>query len=264
MKSILVPLGGSKRAINTLQYAVDFASVSGGKIYVVQAYESPIVSGSLKNLNSFFDQKIKFALSEIMEKVDFKEVEVIKCMVKDNILDSISVLEKELNIDLIIASARPKSKDTSLYLGPITGSFVKRTEIPMIIIPEGYKFSAPKKLMVGLRSGQLNHDNVLDPISGLVKLFNTKVSLIHIVTPVNTPEDNILHEDFNTIADETIYSENGTTFQGILEYLNSVNPDFLCVIRNKRGFFTRLLESNSIEKVDFESRIPLLVLRGNI
>lgn len=264
MKKILVPLGGSKRAINTLQYAVDFASISGGKIYVVQAYEVPTVSGSLKNIGDIYDKKVKFALHEIMDKVDFKDVEVIKCTVKGNILDNIPVLEKELNIDLIIASARPVSKDTSLYLGPITGSFVKRTEIPIIIIPKGYKFSAPKKLMVGVRSGQLNHDNILDPITELVKLFGTKVSLVHIVTPLNTAEDNILHEDFKAIADEIIYSENGTTFQGILVHLNQVNPDFMCVIRNKRGFFTRLLEANSIKKVDFESRVPLLVLRGNL
>jgi len=36
MKTILVPLGNSNKAICTLQYAVDYASVCNAKIYVIQ------------------------------------------------------------------------------------------------------------------------------------------------------------------------------------------------------------------------------------
>jgi len=38
----------------------------------------------------------------------------------------------------------------------------------------------------------------------------------------------------------------------------------VCVIRRKRGFFARLWEQNHIKKEDFESRIPLLILKGNL
>ena len=45
MKSILVPLGSSNRAIKTLQYAIDFATVSGAKVFV-RAFEG---YGATKN-----------------------------------------------------------------------------------------------------------------------------------------------------------------------------------------------------------------------
>tara|TARA_R110001583_G_scaffold195111_1_gene369232 strand:- start:5775 stop:6569 length:795 start_codon:yes stop_codon:yes gene_type:complete len=264
MKSILVPLGSSNRAINTLQYAIDFAAVTGGKVYVVQTFEAPKVTGSLKNINKVLEKKVRLELAQIMERVDTKGVDVIKCTLKGGIIDSVSVLEKELKIDLIIASAKPVSRDSDLYLGPLTGSFVKRTEIPMIIIPKGYQFKPYKRVMLGLRSGLLKHDHILDPLTTIIDLFKASVTLVHIITPKNLPEDNELHPDFKAIANEIIDTENATVFQGVLEYLKQVNPDVLCVIRNKRGFLTRLLEQNSIKKIDFESRIPLLVLKGNL
>ncbi|WP_445725524.1 universal stress protein [Flavobacterium sp.] len=264
MKNILVPLGSRKTAVSTLQYAIDFATVSGSKIFVVQAYGVPRIGASLKNVNDVLAKKGKMELTEIMEKVDTKNVDITKITIKGNILDSISVLEKELSIDLIIASAKPVAKDSTLYLGPITGSFVKKTDIPMIIVPKGFKFEPIERVMLGVRSGLLNHDNILDPLAYISKLFNSKISLIHIITPKNDPEDNVLHDDFKSIGNEIIYSENATVFHGVLEYLNQVNPNILCVIRNKRGFLNRLLESDSIKKEDFDSRIPLLVLKGNL
>ena len=264
MKSILVPLGSSNRAIKTLQYAIDFATISGAKVYVVQTFETPKVVGTLKNVNRVLAEKVKLELAQIMQQVDTKGVEIIKCTVKTDFVDSIPVLQKELNIDLVIASAKPVTRDSKLYLGHITGGIVKKTDIPMIIIPKGYEFKPVKRIMLGVRSGLLNHDNILSPLQEIVNLFKSKVSLVHIITPKNEPEDNVLHSEFNAIADEVIVSENATVFHGILEHLNHCNPDMICVIRNKRGFLTRLLEQNTIKKEDFESRFPLLVLKGNL
>ena len=165
---------------------------------------------------------------------------------------------------MVIASAKPVTRDSTLYLGHITGGIVKRTEIPMIIIPKGYKFKPVKRIMLGVRSGLLNHNNILDPLNQIVKLFDSRVNLVHIITPKNDEADNVLHNDFVTCADEVIVSENATVFQGVLEHLSHCNPDMICVIRNKRGFLARLLEQNTIKKEDFESRLPLLVLRGNL
>ena len=69
MKNILVPLGSRKTAVSTLQYAVDFATVSGSKIFVVQAYGVPRIGASLKNVNHVLAKKGKMELAEIMEKV---------------------------------------------------------------------------------------------------------------------------------------------------------------------------------------------------
>jgi len=72
-----------------------------------------------------------------------------------------------------------------------------------------------------------------------------------------------LNSEFESVSDKLINSENATVFQGVLEHKIEIKPDVICVIRRKRGFFNRLWAQNSVKKIDFESRVPLLVLKGN-
>lgn len=264
MKKILVPLGNSEKAVNTLQYAIDFASISKAKIYVVQVFESVKSTGFLKKIDEFIEVEAKHELSKILSQVDKKDVEIISKVFKGKITDSISVIAEALEVDIIISSASYTSADSSTYLGPIVGGLVKKTELPILIIPKGYKFKHYKNILLSIRSGLINKTHVLDPLKDLVSIFKAKVNLLHVITPSNTTEDNSLHEDFEALANKISNSENATVYQGVLEHLIEVSPDLLCVIRRKRGFFAKLWEQNSIKKIDFESRIPLLVLRGNV
>lgn len=264
MKTILVPLSNSQKAVGTLQYAIDFATVSNAKIYVVQVFGSSKISGHLKNIDAILEKDTKNELAHILSQVDSKNIIIKKLVVKGSILDVISSAAKELKVDLIISSAKLSTSDSSVYLGEIVGGIVKQTELPMLIIPKGYVFKPINNILLGLRSGLIKKEGVLKPLEDIVALFKAKVNLLHVITPDNTLEDNSLHQDFGKVADKIIKSENATVYQGILEHLTEIKPDMMCVIRNKRGFLIRLLEQNTIKKIDFESRIPLLVLKGNL
>lgn len=264
MKTILVPLGSSENAVNTLQYAIDFASEVKANIYVVQVFGSTKVTGSLRNIDDLIENRTKEEITALISKVDVKNVDIKAITSKGKILDVIARASKELNVDLIIASANITSADASLYVGTITGGIVKRTELPTLIIPMNCTFKPFNNGLIGLRSGVIRKSDVLKPLEDLTTYFNTKFNLLHVITPHNNEEDNVLHEDFKEIADAVTTSENATVFHGVLLHLNSITPDLICVIRRKRGFFAKLWEKNSIKKIDFESKVPLLVLKGNL
>ena len=71
-----------------------------------------------------------------------------------------------------------------------------------------------------------------------------------------------MKDDLKALISNTTTSENATTFQGVLEHFQSHEPDMLCVVRRKRGFFAKKWEKNTILKKDFYSTIPVLVLSG--
>ena len=264
MKTILVPLGNSDKAINTLQYAIDFASEINARIYIVHVFGSAKVTGLLRNIDDVIESRTKEEITEVLSKVYVKNIDIKAITAKGKILDVIARASKELDVDLIISSANITSADSSLYVGAITGGLVKQTDLPMLIIPMDCKFKPFTNGLIGLRSGVIRKSNVLKPLEDLVEGFKMDVNLLHVITPHNREEDNTLHEDFKSISGSISTSENATVFQGVLEHLNEINPDLLCVIRRKRGFFAKLWEQNSIKKIDFESRIPLLVLKGNL
>ena len=74
-------------------------------------------------------------------------------------------------------------------------------------------------------------------------------------------EQQIDHEIVE-LSDRMSSTENGTVYQGVLEYFQSVQPDLLIVFARKRGFFEKLIESDVVLKKDFFTKTPLLVLKN--
>ena len=96
----------------------------------------------------------------------------------------------------------------------------------------------------------------------LIEGFDAELNLLRVITPDATEEDAKINDRLTKIKNSIVETENATTFQGVLEHFQSHNPDILCVVRRKRGFFKKLWEKNIILKKEFYCNIPLLVLSG--
>ena len=262
MKNLLVPIGTSGNAANTLQYAIDFAYAIEAKVFVTQIYESTRVSGSLKNIDAVLQEDAKNHIQDVLNSVDHKGIEVSISSVRGDVLDSIKALSKHLKIDLIVSSAKSVSKDETLYLGKVAGSLVKDIDVPVLIVPAQYRFKSISKILMAIKSGKVKPGTVLDPFKKILNKFNATVDLIQIITPRATKDDKEVSDDLRNLAETFKTTEKATIFQGVLEHLHVTEPDMLCVMRRQRGFFARLWEKNTVKKSYFESRIPLLVLKG--
>lgn len=263
MKHIIVPIGSTENAPNTLQYAIDFAQEMGAKVFVFRAYNAHIKSGTMINVDDFMQRETKLYLRSVVKSVDTKGVDVKLISAKGSVLDSINSVHKELEIDLIVVGPKSNSIKEDVFLGSTSGSIVKQTEIPVLIVPNKYKFIPFKKVLVAFKSGVIQKKNVLQPLQTILNTFKAKAHLLLVKTPNFKEEDLILDASLEAIQNKLTITENGTTYQGVLEHFQSHNPDLLCVFRRKRGFFKKLWEKNNVLKEEFYCSIPLLVLRGN-
>jgi len=261
MKNILVPIGNSPNAKNTLQYAIDFAEAVNAKVFVFRAFKVRSKTGTILNVDEIVGRETAAYVKGIVDSVDLKNVEVAIISAKGNVVDSIHSIDKELGIDLIIVGPRSNSIKEEVFLGSTTGSIIKQTNISVLVVPEGYAFQPIKKVLTAIKSGIIKHKEILEPLEKILLAFDAKMRLLQIKTPDFLPEDLEFHSELAAITSAYKSSENATLFQGVLEHLNANNPDLLCVFRRKRGFFQKLWEKNSVKKIDFESRIPLLVLK---
>jgi len=264
MKNLLVPIGSSGNAVNTLQYAIDFAHETQAKVFVVQVYESTRFAGSLKNMDALLQEETKKELSDILGLVNKKGVEIISVFLKGQVLDSVERISKKFNIDLIISSAKSMSTDETLFLGNIAGGLVKDTELPVLVVPSQYRFKTISKVLMAIKSGKVKSETALEPIKNLLNNFKASINLIQIITPKAKESDLEVNEQLKKLSANFKTTENATIFQGVLEHLHQTEPDMLCVMRRKRGFFSKLWEKDTVKKSHFESRIPLLVLKGII
>ena len=263
MKNILVPVGSSKNAVSHLQYAVDFAKAFGAKLYVVQVYNVYTKAGTMIKIDHILERESLEFLKAHVAKVDTKGVDVKIKTFKGKLVDTIELISKSLEIDLIMIEPRTNSVKEEVFLGKTSGKIIKQTNIPALIVPEGYKYKPIIYILMALKSAIIKKDNALKPLVDIKDNFKSIVNLLLVKTPYHNEGDFDIDKHLKSIITNTTYSENATTFQGVLEHYKENDPELLCVVRRKRGFFTKLWENNTILKKDFQSStLPVLVLSG--
>ncbi|MGY8913914.1 MAG: universal stress protein, partial [Flavobacteriales bacterium] len=154
MKNILVPIGTSPEAHETLQYAVDFASEFSSRVFVMEVFNvKGTGAGTLANLQEKVAESSKEHLMEVIKKVDSKKVDIKIATYNGDLIDGLISIDKELGIDLIIISPRSNDIKEELYLGHTSGRVVKRTDIPTLIVPKGTTFKPFKSILTAFKSG---------------------------------------------------------------------------------------------------------------
>ncbi|WP_439129746.1 universal stress protein [Polaribacter sp.] len=262
MKHILVPIGSTESAKTTLQYAIDFAHVINAKIFVFRAYSAQSKAGTIININAIIERETNLYLKTMVSSCNQKGVEIKLISAKGSVLDSVDAIDSELGIDLIIVGAKSNSIKEGLFLGNTAGSLVKKSNLSVLTVPENYVFSPVSSVLMAFKSGVIKSKTVLKPLQFIIDKFNAEINLLLVKTPEYTEEDLLLHKDLEAFKATLTVTENATTFQGVLEHIKTHNPDMLCVFRRKRGFFKKLWEKNTILKEEFNSKVPVLVLKG--
>lgn len=265
MKNILVPWGLSENLITLqrIQYAIDLAKVLGGTVYVAQVFKELPRSGSLPTVNKTLKEITTSSIEEELSGLDRQGIEVVALPLEGDLLEAIPKFNLEKAINLLVLGPENGGVNDTYFLGETSGSLVKKTEIPVLIVPENYVFTSIKRVLMAVKSRKVKKKNALLPIKEILSTFEAEMKLLQVKTADFLQEDTEIQEDLQEIISTHKTSENATLFQGVLEHLNENDPDLLCVFRRKRGFFTKLWEENTVLKKDFESRIPLLVLRGS-
>lgn len=262
MKNILVPVGSTENGVNNLKYAVNFAAMSGATVYLINIYRDFSKAGGMGKVTQVAMEDHQAQLDEVLSQVDTKGVEVIAKPIKGDPSEGIARISKQLEIDLIIMSPQSVEIKDEVYLGSITGKLVKQTEIPMLIVPKDYLFRKADTILLALKRTNFEREDVLDPLKDLLTLFNAKLNVLRVKTPDIAESDNVMDEQLKSLMSGYKETENATIYQGVLEHFQSHQPDILCVLRRKRGFFKKLSEKNHILKKDFYTSKPLLVLCG--
>lgn len=263
MKTILVPVGSSKNAVSHLQYAVDFAKDFGAKVYVIQIFNVYTKAGTMIKVDQILERESMEFLQRHVSQVDTKGVEVIVKTFKGKLVDTLELICKSLDVDLIILEPRTNSIKDEVYLGKTSGKIVKHTNIPSLIVPEGFEYKRITSILMAIKSAVIRYDHALIPLKEIKEHYAATLDLLLVKTPFYNKGDFDLNEDLTAMVSNVTKTENATTYQGFLEHYRTIQPDLLCVVRRKRGFFTKLWESNTILKKDFHtSTLPVLVLSG--
>lgn len=262
MQNILVPIGVSQYAKETLQYALDLANELNSKVFVVDAYPMQANPNQISNFKARMEEENQSRIQEMIQQMmpATKAVQMVKS--NADLLGTIKKLDREIGLDLIVIPPYSNDVDETIFLGSTAGSIIKRTDVPVWVAPIGQSFAPPQIMLLAFKSGEVKNAQILNPLLHIQEVFNTALNLLLVKVPGFSKQNHALDDTILSRSKKLTCTENATVYQGVLEHFQSVKPDLLVVFKRERGFFEKLLESNVIYKKDFYCKIPLLVLKN--
>ena len=262
MKNILVPIGISPNGKNTLAYAIVLAKHYKASLFVMDSYNATMTPAHISSAKKVIHQQNFNRVKEMVQSVENDSVDIKIVNYKGDLLKGIESLDSEIGLDLIVVGPKSNDINDALFLGKTSGKIVKKTKVPVLLVPIGVSFSIPKQALFAFKLGKIEGEKSLNPLKELVQTFKTKISLLLVKTPGYQDKRLEVDHEVVELSEGLTSTDNATVYQGVLEHFSSVQPDLLVVFARKRGFFEKLMEPDVIYKKEFFVNIPLLVLKN--
>ena len=78
---------------------------------------------------------------------------------------------------------RTNSIKDEVFLGKTSGKIIKQTDIPALIVPEGYVFKPMNSILMAIKSAVIKKEGVLEPLKTIKNDFKSSVDLLLVKTP---------------------------------------------------------------------------------
>lgn len=276
MKQILLPTDFSDNAFNAIVYAVQFFKDVETTFFLLNTYTPAayqtgmmVDSYSALQLEEMARKNSIKQLDELEEKINQKYSNPKHTFKKEsafNLLVSeiVSLMEKN-PIDLIVMGTQGATGAKEIFLGTHTMYTIKKVKCPVIAVPSGFKFEAPKEILFAT-DYRFNKTNRYLPL--LKEICGTHVSRLNILNayygiPMDEEQEEIKNFLGGYFKDQAHLFHTAIDLDVIdavssFQIKNKIN--FLVMVHNKHSFFENLLFKPVINELVFHTNVPFLVI----
>lgn len=279
-KKILIPTNFSKHSWNSLVFALNLYKKFPCTFYLINVYDAPgFLSDSIplnRKEEEEHSEKVnsEHGLDRIMKGLNFRQenpnhrFETISY--QGNLVEGIQENVDKLGIDLIIMGAPGDSAGiNTAYDNKISKITEEIEKCPVLVIPEAYepKEGPGREIVLPSNFRIPFREKELEPLTELSRNMNPAVRVLYINSD-NKPLSHEQEEHKSELAKllekvecsfHTLTQTTATT--GVHLFLQSRESEMLALYQRKQGFFSRLFSKAALEELDFDPKVPVLILK---
>lgn len=264
MHRILVPVDFSANAESAFSYALHLAAGLPIQLLVLLHVQKPDPELA-EGLESVPPEVLLSRMTEAAETRLGEDVTVLAKVLKGIPEEVIERLATQFEADLIVMGAcgQGQASRHGQFLGSVSGTMFKHTELPLLFVPAGTAFISPVRIAFIMKSLLVHKPGVLKPLIDLATAFAAEISVVQI--KASSLEESYGKEsnlNFGDVPHNLYQLTCEQVPEGIERVIRTFDPQILCVIRRRRDFFESLFKARSIAANDFNSSVPVLVLQG--
>jgi nucleotide-binding universal stress UspA family protein len=266
--NILIATDFSESCEHALDYTKYIFGEHDVNFHLIHIYDFPLISSAAGRFDSIesilpkIEEDKKNKLEEAAETIKTKSSVATKLIYNSLTATTISEYADKQNIDLIVMGMRQKYSMIDRLIGTITANVIKKSEIPVLVIPNKSEIKQINRILFPTLTDVLNELN---------EKLNKELRFIGKLLTHKTPHVNLLRITDEETLDIKIESEiipnstytlsnNQDIENGISKAIDKFNPDLIAIEKRNHTFWENLYRSDIIRKVLYKSRIPFLVL----
>jgi len=275
MKKILLPTDFSNNAWNAIVYALEFFKDEECLFYLLNTYTPVIyrvdymIGGPAVSAIPDVGIDVSLAgLERTLEKIK-KEYPNAKHQFEtvsefNTLTDEVNARSKKEGMELVIMGTKGASGVKEIFLGSNTIQVIRKAEIPVLAIPEDYKF---QKLNSIVLPTDYEVSYMAKNFKILVDIVKKHGATLHIVHAVEQTLSTVqlghksqlkamlqnLSTEFEDVTDD--YMPNI-----VHNYVEENHIDMVAMLNQKHTFLERLLFRQHVDSVGYHCTVPFLVL----
>src|SRR5690606_22748238 len=183
----------------------------------------------------------------------------------DNLIDSINQISKLHNVDLIVMGTKGASGLEKVIFGSNTVHVMQRCNVPILAIPDHYKFNRLQKILFTTNHLELYDVEELKWLNNFNILYNSKLEVLHIKDENHKTHEVFSNEViFKTHFPEAIHNYMNVNSKDVFEIVNKYiienQISMFGMLSTKHSLLERLFTKQPVEIFGFKIDIPFLVI----
>ncbi|MCH4824234.1 universal stress protein [Gramella lutea] len=279
-KKILVPTNFSKHSWNALIFAMNLYKKHACTFYLINVYHSQnflsdaIALGKEKEQKENEEQVSKKGLERMMKGLDFRKEnqkhQFKTISYKGGLKDGIQETVEKYGVELIVLGAAGEIAGiNSINDSSISKISEEIEECPIMVVPEKYELKTNKLLELVFPSNFRIpfKKKELTPLIELSLQLGASIRVLYINSEGKklTEEQEKIKAELSGHLEEIDFSFHTLTqtspSTGVHLFIESRESDLLALYQRKQGFFSKLFRSNRSNEINFDPKLPVLVLK---
>ena len=280
MKHILLPTDFSENAYNAASYALQLFKDEDCLFYLIHTY-TPAAFHSGMMIDSYSAlQYEEVTRNNAIEALDIMEErlqaefnnpkhKIVKKATFNLLNNEIKACVKENEIDVIIMGTKGATGAKEVFLGTNTMYAIKKSKCPVIAVPSGFTFEAPKEILFTTDYKFNVNNRYLTLLKDICSSHKSRLNVLNAYYGVPLDHKQKSAKDFL----DTFFKEEAHLFhvargvhvnEAITEFQVKNKINFLAMIHNKHSFFENLLFKPVINEVVYHTNVPFLVIPSEV
>lgn len=280
MKKIIVATDYSACAANAVDFAVQSAKVLPAEIILLHAFE---IKGNIytdyMGVNHEYSQSLlndaQNKLQQLTQSIkESGSANVSAVLFRGSLNDGIVETSLERNADLVVMGTLGASGLKEKLRGSRTASVIGSSYIPVLVIPDGYVWKKPEKLLVTTNHFE-KEPSILDFVFEVADLYMAQVNVVVFTDEDDDNAATFLEHQRKTPQYEKIlkqqYNEEGLTVthlygtefdETLQKHITENGIDMLVMItyQKEKGFWDRMFNPSKTKQMSYHTKIPLLAI----